>query len=117
MAATIELILDCADLDTQVGFWSTALGYRHLGSEGGYALLAPPEGESGPNLVLQRVDEPKTVKNRVHFDVKVPDIEAEEARLIGAGASRIRDDVVEELGERWIVMADPEGNEFCICQC
>ncbi len=117
MAAELELVLDCADLDRQVEFWVGALGYRHVDSEGGYALLAPPEGERGPNFILQRVPEPKTVKNRFHLDLKVPDIEAEATRLSGIGARRLRDEPIEELGERWIPMADPEGNEFCVCRC
>jgi predicted enzyme related to lactoylglutathione lyase len=118
MAATIEIILDCADLDGQARFWSGALGYKHQGSaENHYALLTPPDGDTGPHLILQRVDERKTVKNRVHFDVKVPDIEAEAARLIGLGARRAREEPFDELGGQWIVMSDPEGNEFCVCKC
>jgi hypothetical protein len=61
-----------------------------------------------PRLFFNRVPEPKTVKNRVHLDLRAADRDAEVARLIAAGAS--------EVGrhENWVVMADPEGNEFCV---
>jgi predicted enzyme related to lactoylglutathione lyase len=115
--ATIELVLDCADLEGQVAFWTAALGYDHAGTEDKYALLTPPAGDPSPNFILQRVPEAKTVKNRFHLDVKAADIEAEATRLIDLGARRIDEEQFHELGERWITMADPEGNEFCICQC
>jgi predicted enzyme related to lactoylglutathione lyase len=114
--AEIELVLDCDDLDRQTAFWAAALGYVHAGTESQYSLLTPPADEHGPNLVLQRVPEAKTVKNRFHLDVKVPDIEAEVARLTDLGARRLVDEAFDELGERWILMADPEGNEFCVCR-
>jgi predicted enzyme related to lactoylglutathione lyase len=67
-------------------------------------------------VLLQRVPEPKQAKNRMHLDLWVPDIEAEARRLVALGARRQSAKPVEELGSRWIVMADPEGNEFCLCQ-
>jgi predicted enzyme related to lactoylglutathione lyase len=112
--ARIELVLDCADLERQVQFWTAAFDYRHVDTEGGYALLVPAD-DAGPRLVLQLVPEPKTVKNRFHLDIRVDDIEAEAARLVALGATRRRDEPFEELGERWITMADPEGNELCVC--
>jgi predicted enzyme related to lactoylglutathione lyase len=62
------------------------------------------------------VPEPKQAKNRMHLDLWVADIEAEAQRLVRLGARRQSVKPVEELGSRWIVMADPEGNEFCLCQ-
>jgi predicted enzyme related to lactoylglutathione lyase len=62
------------------------------------------------------VPERKQGKNRMHLDLWVSDIEAEAQRLVGLGARRQSAQPLEELGSRWIVMADPEGNEFCLCQ-
>jgi hypothetical protein len=82
-----------------------------------------PDG-AGPRIYFQRVPEPKTVKNRVHLDLdagggaSVPleerrrRVDAEVERLRGIGATRLR--AVEESGEYWVVMQDPEANEFCV---
>jgi predicted enzyme related to lactoylglutathione lyase len=111
MADSLVLTLDCNDLDVQTGFWSTALGYRHEGGVGQYRALVHPLGTQ-PKLLLQRVDEVKPAKNRLHLDLHVVDAESEAARLEGAGATRVQR--VDEFGIHWIVMHDPEGNEFCI---
>ena len=116
MAARIELVIDCADPDGLVAFWSEALGYRLHGASGPYRSIVPVEGD-GPKLILQQVPEPKAGKNRMHLDIKADDIEAEAARLEAIGARRLRQSPVEEAGDRWILMADPEGNELCVCQC
>ncbi|HUI04068.1 MAG TPA: VOC family protein [Acidimicrobiales bacterium] len=115
MTARLELVLDCRDPDRLAAFWAPALGYRLLGGAGGYRLLVPAEGE-GPRLILQGVDEPKRVKNRMHLDIVAADIEGEAARLAALGARRTRADVVTEHDMTWIVMADPEDNEFCVCR-
>jgi len=114
MAATLGLVLDCADPGKLGEFWSDAIGYTALGGAGNYVLLVDPEGEQ-PKLLLQRVNEPKSGKNRMHFDIETPTVDEEVARLEGLGARRIIDDAIEEHGHRWVVMADPEGNEFCVC--
>jgi predicted enzyme related to lactoylglutathione lyase len=114
MAATLGLVLDCADPDKLAGFWSEAIGYTTLGGAGNYVLLADADGKQ-PNLLLQRVDEPRSGKNRMHFDIETPTVDEEVARLEALGARRIVDEALEEHGNRWIVMADPEGNEFCVC--
>jgi predicted enzyme related to lactoylglutathione lyase len=111
----LELVLDCHDPDRLADFWSAALGYHRYGSAGNYRSLFPDEGD-GPKLILQAVDEPKSAKNRMHLDIRVPGLEVEEARLAGLGATRASEEPIEEHGSRWVVMADPEGNEFCICQ-
>lgn len=111
---TIQVVLDCQDLDVAEAFWTAALGYRRTGSVGEYVALRPPEGESGPKLILQRVPESKTVKNRMHLDWVVEDAEEEAERVEALGATR--DARVEENGMVWIRMRDPEGNEFCIEQ-
>jgi predicted enzyme related to lactoylglutathione lyase len=114
MAAKLGLVLDCADPDALAGFWSAALGYTTLGGAGSYVLLGDEAGQQ-PKLLLQRVAEPKSGKNRMHVDIETPTVDAEVARLEALGASRVTADVVEEHGTSWVVMADPEGNEFCVC--
>ena len=113
----IELVLDCRDPDVLARFWTAALSYSVVDSSGPYRSLEPVgEDDIGPTLVLQAVAEPKVGKNRLHLDVYVPDIGAEASRLEELGARRLTGEVVDEDGERWIVLADPEGNEFCVCE-
>jgi predicted enzyme related to lactoylglutathione lyase len=114
MAAKLGLVLDCADPERLAEFWSAAIGYTTLGSAGNYVLLADESGRQ-PKLLLQRVTEAKTGKNRMHFDIETPTVDEEVARLEVLGATRIGTDAIEEHGNRWVVMADPEGNEFCVC--
>ena len=108
------LVLDCVDPERLAEFWAAALDYANVGSAGVYVALYPREG-NGPKLLLQRVTEPKATKNRMHLDIEVPDIDVEADRLSGIGAQRVSDDTCSEHGSTWILMADPEGNEFCIC--
>jgi predicted enzyme related to lactoylglutathione lyase len=108
------LVLDCVDPEALAPFWSTALDYVSLGPVGNYLVLVP-NGHAGPKLLLQRVPEQKTSKNRMHLDVEVPDIESTAARLEELGAKRVSRGIENEHGSRWIVMDDPEGNEFCVC--
>jgi len=114
MAATIGLVLDCADPHGLAAFWSEALGYHNAGSAGSYVVLVAPDGDR-PKLLLQGVPEAKTTKNRMHFDIETPDVDAEAARLEAIGARRLEPNARNEHGTRWVVMADPEGNEFCVC--
>jgi predicted enzyme related to lactoylglutathione lyase len=108
------LVLDCADPEQLAQFWGPALRYTYLGAVENYALLVPESG-TGPKLLLQKVSEPKTSKNRMHLDIETRQVDAEVARLLALGASRIDADDHHEHGNRWVVMADPEGNEFCVC--
>jgi predicted enzyme related to lactoylglutathione lyase len=110
----IGLVLDCADPERLAAFWAPALGYANVGEAGAYVVLFP-DARPGPKLLLQRVSEPKTVKNRMHLDIETPDVAAEAARLEGLGARRVQAEEMHEHGSTWIVMADPEGNEFCVC--
>ena len=114
MAAALGFVLDCSDPEKLAEFWSAALGYTTLGRAGNYVLLVDAEG-TRPKLLLQRVDEPKSGKNRMHFDIETVAVDGEVARLESLGAQRIVHEAVEEHGNRWVVMADPEGNEFCVC--
>jgi predicted enzyme related to lactoylglutathione lyase len=68
-----------------------------------------------PKFLLQRVGEAKLTKNRMHLDIETPDVDAEVERLEGIGACRLVQHARAEHGSRCVVMADPEGNEFCVC--
>jgi predicted enzyme related to lactoylglutathione lyase len=113
MAAKLGLVLDCEDPEHLAEFWSKAIGYTVLGGAGNYVLLVDDSGQQ-PKLLLQRVVEPKAGKNRMHFDIETPTVDDEVRRLEGLGATRMSAEAIEEHGNRWVVMADPEGNEFCV---
>jgi catechol 2,3-dioxygenase-like lactoylglutathione lyase family enzyme len=108
----VDIVIDCADPERLAEFWAAALGYRAVGFGEPYILLLPPQ-RAFPPVILQRVPEPKQGKARIHFDVRVSDVEAEVRRLEGLGARRI--DVGQGADVAWIPMADPEGSEFCVC--
>ena len=112
--ATIGLVLDCNDPELLGRFWSAALGYTIAGRAGSYVALTDPT-RRGPKLLLQQVIDAKTSKNRMHIDIDAADIDAEADRLARLGAQRATASSCHEHGNSWIVMADPEGNEFCIC--
>jgi hypothetical protein len=112
--ARIDLVLDCADPSKLSAFWSDALNYREYYADASFAVLVPQEGIASP-LVLQGVPEAKSGKNRMHLDIVVDDIEPEIERLQALGATRL-DQGVQSFGDtRWVRMADPEMNEFCVC--
>ena len=139
MAARIDLTLDCDDAPLLAAFWKTALGYvdepppapfttraewiahhdpEDDGAEDDGAWLCDPDGV-GPRLSILKVPEPKTAKNRLHLDIRVPvrggpeqrwaAIRAEARRLADAGGR-----VLTVVEGHHVVMADPEGNEFCV---
>jgi catechol 2,3-dioxygenase-like lactoylglutathione lyase family enzyme len=129
---TIQLSLDAEDPQRLIGFWCEVLGYERepLGdstraeleamgldpasSGRWFAAAVDPDGR-GPRLLAQRVPEPKSAKNRLHLDLHVDStaaLEDEVDRLVGLGASRQAGH--DEHGTRWTVLADPEGNEFCV---
>jgi hypothetical protein len=143
MAVAIQVTFDCADPGALARFWAAALGYviqpppeGHDTWESFLSAIGVPEEDwnsasgiidpngLGPRLYFQRVPEGKTAKNRVHLDVNaggghdVPEaergsrVDAAVGRLVSLGATRVREH--EERGERWVVMNDPEGNEFCL---
>jgi predicted enzyme related to lactoylglutathione lyase len=113
-AVRIGLVLDCRDPSSLALFWAEALGYVELGKVDNYVLLAPA-GRLGPNLLLQQVPEAKSTKNRMHLDIHTADIKGEAARLERLGARRVEAEQFSEHGSNWVLMADPEGNEFCVC--
>jgi predicted enzyme related to lactoylglutathione lyase len=112
--AAIGLVLDCVDPEALARFWAPALGVKRIGAAGNYVMLASKSGAI-PKLLLQRVSEAKACKNRMHFDIETSDPEAEVSRLESLGARRLEEQPRTEHGMRWFVMADPEGNEFCVC--
>jgi predicted enzyme related to lactoylglutathione lyase len=114
MKARIDLVLDCAEPAKLVEFWREALDYREYFTDTSFAVLVPKEGNASP-LVLQGVPEPRITKNRMHLDIVVDDIEQEIRRLEALGASRL-DEGHQHFGDtKWVRMADPENNEFCVC--
>ncbi len=118
MAATTEIhvTFDCVNVDAQAAFWVGVLDYIPHGSSGQYRSLIPPSGLKGPKFVLQQTGEPKApIKNRLHLDLVVGHhLDAEVARLVDLGATRLTPGTIDEAGTSWVVMADPEGNEFCL---
>lgn len=110
--ANVDIVIDCHDLEAMLDFWAAALGYRKIGSKGEYGLLLP-EDRAYPPVILQRVPEPKTAKTRVHFDLRVDEVEPKVKELEALGARRI--DVGQPADAEFVPMADPEGNEFCVC--
>ena len=110
-----EIVVDCADHEVVVPFWLAAMGdyQRHEVNEQ-YVAIAPREREAGrPTILFQKVPEAKVVKNRVHLDLRGETMAVEVERLVALGATVIAE---RSLGEstRWTVVADPEGNEFCV---
>jgi Glyoxalase-like domain len=106
------LTIDCHDPKLLADFWCTALGYRLDGIDDEDAWIKPAAGPGGA-MLFQIVPEGKSVKNRLHLDLRPSgSMIAEVARLEEAGAITITR--VDEGGSFWTVMGDPEGNEFCV---
>ena len=144
MTREVQITFDCADPNAQALFWVEALGYQMQPSPPGFetwdafldsvgvppeernsrSAAVPAEGD-GPRLFFQQVPEGKTAKNRVHLDVRAAPglegdqrmtaLEAEADRLVALGATRQRRlEPGQEMSAGFIVMTDPEGNEFCL---
>src|SRR3954469_24797784 len=107
-----NLNLACADPDAQASFYCVAFGYERDPATGYYHSSTPGDGR--PVLEFHRTNEPKRGPNRLHLDVIVgAEMEAEAARIEALGATR--GERFSSRGNDWIVMYDPEGNEFCLC--
>lgn len=122
MAVKIAAVtFDCEDALTVAKFWSAALD-RPLDpkSSSDFASIGMPQHrdtqgwrlDDEETWLFAKVPEKKVAKNRMHVDLAAPDREAEVARLLELGASRVAD--MNEWGYEWTVMQDPEGNEFCV---
>ena len=119
MASRItELVLDCRDPAGLSAWWAEVLGYEVLGTEddGAVEIGPPGQGPKGvvPTILFAPVAEPTPGKLRLHLDLNATDRDqdAELARLLALGATRA--DVGQTGDESWHVLADPEGNEFCL---
>lgn len=108
-----EISIDCHDPAKAAEFWCSALGYRvNATSPEGVGIVGDP---TAPTILFFHSDHPKPVKNRIHFDVCPVDgssRDEEVERLEGLGARRI--DIGQPDDVSWVVMADPDGNEFCV---
>jgi hypothetical protein len=113
-----ELVIDAADPEALAVFWSNVLGYVELGREDdGSIEIGPPGAGFGgpqPTLVISPSSDPRRGKLRLHLDVSATDRDqdAELERLLALGARPA--DVGQSGAESWYVLADPEGNEFCL---
>jgi Glyoxalase-like domain len=143
MPTRLQVTFDAADPQALAAFWGELIGYVEqdppVGFDsweawavasgvprerwGDYAARVDPDG-AGPRLYFQRVPEPKTAKNRMHLDLAVSggrgtqpeearrNVAAAVERAVAAGATKLRE--VDEGAEHWVVLQDPEGNEFCM---
>lgn len=110
-----ELVLDAADPERLAAFWSAVLGYVEVGREDdGSIEIGPPGGGPQPTLLLSPSSAPRTGQLPLHIDVNATDRDqdAELERLLALGA--VPADVGQTGNESWHVLADPEGNEFCL---
>jgi predicted enzyme related to lactoylglutathione lyase len=111
-----SVVIDVHDPIAVVRFWAAALGWRITQEDPEESVLEPPEGSPAdgvsPDLVFGRVPEAKTIKNRLHLDLRPDDRDAHVQRLLDLGATPA--DVGQTGSESWVVLADPEGNEFCV---
>jgi hypothetical protein len=108
--------VDSNDPDRLGRFWADVLGWRRTYDSPDEIVLEPPAGspEDGvsPDLIFLKVPETKQTKNRLHLDLRPQDQQAEVDRLIGLGAQQTSVGQGDDVS--WVVLADPEGNEFCV---
>ena len=115
-ASILNITFDCADARSQAMFWAAVTGWtaqERDATPGHVEYAVEPPSPGGARMYFTTVPELKRVKNRIHLDLIPPgdDQQAELARLTGLGATVLDD---QPSGASWIVMADPEGNEFCL---
>ncbi|HEV7526225.1 MAG TPA: VOC family protein [Acidimicrobiia bacterium] len=106
-------VVNCADLETMTDFWTQALGLvaNHRDPGDDFRVL---RGER-VNISLQVADTPVSARDQMHLDLYSDDADAEVERLVGLGARFVRK-VVEDDDDEYVVLLDPEGNEFCVCK-
>ena len=113
-----NVTFDCANPRSLAQFWSAATDYVLVEERDDFARLKAPDQRGPRHLLFFAVPEPKLAKNRMHIDLASREPESEIERLIGLGASLVDDETEPRWrtgnGTRWVVMRDPEGNEFCI---
>ncbi|MFC9893436.1 VOC family protein [Nocardia sp. NPDC127579] len=112
-----ELVLDCLDPELLAGFWCDVLGYQILERDTDGSIEIGPEAGFGgpqPTLLFSPTTEPKAGKLRLHWDLNPTDTDqaTELERLLALGARPV--EIGQTGAESWHVLADPEGNEFCL---
>ncbi len=111
-----SMCVDARDPSSLASFWQAVLGWRRTHDEPDEVVLEPPTGspQDGivPDLLFLKVDESKIVKNRIHIDLRPDDQQTEVERLEALGAVRVS--VGQTAEATWVVLADLEGNEFCV---
>jgi predicted enzyme related to lactoylglutathione lyase len=119
----LVIVIDCSDLDRSARFWSGVLGYTAGPPAAGTSAAGSdryrglqPESGAGIDVLLQWVPDIKRQKNRLHLDLRTPDLETEVGRVVGLGATLLTSEPVTEDGWFWHILADPDGNEFCVLQ-
>lgn len=106
-----SVVIDCDRFDRMMAFWQEALGYvPKYPPDGGWVILTDPDGQ-GPNVSLNQTSEGHLEEYRLHLDLYTDDQQGEVDRLLGLGASLRRSP---EPGEDFVVLADPDGNPFCV---
>jgi len=110
------IVIDCADLDRSAAFWSAVLGYTASPAATGPSRSLAPETGAGIDVLLQWVPDVKGQKNRLHLDLRTPDLDAEVRRVLDLGATLLTSEPVTEDGWSWHILGDPDGNEFCVLQ-
>jgi predicted enzyme related to lactoylglutathione lyase len=106
------IVLDVNDLENSAGFWSAVLGKEISFKADKYCRIG--KGDDLPSLLLQKVPEQHEHKNRAHIDLDVKNLESAVPRVVDLGGTKLEE--ISEYGIRWAVMADPDGNEFCLVQ-
>jgi predicted enzyme related to lactoylglutathione lyase len=108
-----HIVIDAHDLPTLARFWSAALGWKIL-SEREREIVIGADDNAPVGICFMPVTDPKTVKNRVHVDLTTHAVDRDEEidRLLALGARHV--DIGQTGNESWAVLADPEGNEFCV---
>jgi predicted enzyme related to lactoylglutathione lyase len=105
-----QVVIDCADPRSLATWWREMLGWEPSATDDDWSSIRAPGG--APRIGFQKVPEPKTVKNRVHLDLAATDEESTAREIEAMGATRRW--VSEDPADPFVVLADPEGNEFCI---
>ena len=105
-----QVIVDAADPSSLGRWWAAALGWVAVNDDPEEFEIRPAP-ERVPGILFVRVPEPKTLKNRLHLDFRPDDRDAAVERLLGLGATRAD---IGQGEQSWIVLRDPEGNEFCV---
>jgi predicted enzyme related to lactoylglutathione lyase len=109
--SVVNITFDSADPDRLAEWWARAVGGTVNALAPGFFVTV--DRPDGPGLAFQKVGDPTPGKNRVHIDFTAPDMEAEVTRLVGLGATETgRGEAGPDF--RWVVLADPDGNAFCI---